>query len=193
MPVLILLVVLTLAVLAWVVLLPLSLFQRYRLGKARRRVQRWVLRLNAILLPLSMLSLLLGAWLAGFWHPAWVGSGHGPAWLYALAGLGAGWVLALIGLWLTRFEWVEGRLYITPNRWLILGLTALVAARLLAFAWQTWMVSQGRPAVLTLGPYPIDGRSLFATGGLLLGYYGLYTLGVLRRLRRQGGPHGVVR
>lgn len=185
MPALILLVVLALAVLAWVVLLPLSLFQRYRLGKARRRVHRWVLRLNAILLPLSMLSLLLGAWLAGFWHPAWVG-GHAPAWLHALAGLGAGWMLGLLGLKLTRFEWVEGRLYITPNRWLILGLTVLVAARLLAFAWQTWMVWQGRPAALVLGSYALDGRSLFATAGLLLGYYGAYAMGLLRRMRSQG-------
>lgn len=184
MPVLLLLGAVALLLVLWVLLLPLSLFQRYRSGKARRRVQRWALRLNAVLLLLSVGSLLLTASLSGLWHPEWSASAtRGPAWLHALVGLAAGSALGTAGVWLTRIERVEGRLYITPNRWLVLGLTLLVTARLLAFAWQSWMLWQGRPAALALGPYALDGRSLFATGGLLLGYYGLSTIGILRRTR----------
>ena len=184
MPVLLLMGAVALLLVLWVLLLPLSLFQRYRSGKARRRVQRWALRLNAVLLLLSIGSLLLTAALSGLWHPEWTASAtRGPAWLHALAGLAAGSALGAVGVWLTRIERVEGRLYITPNRWLVLGLTLLVVARLLAFAWQSWMLWQGRPAALSLGPYALDGRSLFATGGLLLGYYCLYTISILRRTR----------
>ncbi len=182
--------------LAWALLLPLGLWQRYRRGRARRRVQPWVLRANAWLLLASSGMFLLGAWLAGYWVAAAV-----P---HAVLGLLAGVLAGTVGLWLTRFEredaqgsilrgWGPGRvaglltrepaarLYYTANRWLVLGLTVLAAARIgfgllqVARLWDgadaqvDWLARQG---------------SLLAVAGLLLGHYLAYTWGLRRRLPR---------
>ena len=55
MPLLLLLPLLILAIMAlWAVLLPISLIQRYRLGRKRRRVIAWANSLNAWLLLVSL-------------------------------------------------------------------------------------------------------------------------------------------
>jgi len=172
MPLLLLLPLLVVALVAlWALLLPIALLQRYRLGKARRRAVGWMVRLNAWLLLVSVAVFLLSAWLIGYWVDA--------ALLHAGAGLGAGVLVGLAGVALTRFEREPRGLYYTPNRWLVLGLTLVVAARI-AFgiwrAWQLWRVDAHAEWVSQQG-------GLLAVGGLLLGYYLAYGWGLRRHLR----------
>jgi hypothetical protein len=173
MPLLLLLPLLLAALLAlWLLLLPLALWQRYRMGRARRRALPWVAAINAWSLLLSALVFVLSAWLAGYWVDA--------ALAHAAAGLGAGVLLGWAGLALTRFEHTAQGLYYTPNRWLVLVLTLIVAARIayglvrVGQAWATdahvdWLAQQG---------------SLLAVAGLLLGHYLAYAWGLRRRLRQ---------
>lgn len=173
MPLLLLLPLLVLGLIGlWALLLPLALLQRYRLGRMRRRAQPLVVTVNAWLLLLSVPAFLLGAWVAGYWVT------HALA--YASAGLAAGVLLGLLGLALTRFEWTPRGVYITPPAWLVLLLTVLVAARIawgLYGAWERWQGHVPGPG------HWGDQASLFAAGGLLLGY----ALGNLWGLKRRLG------
>ena len=150
--------------------LPQPQWQRYRRGRARRVAVPWSVRLNAWLLLASTGVFLLGAWLAGHWVEA--------ALAHAATGVAAGVVVGMAGLWLTRFDVApDGRLHYTPNRWLVLGLTLLVAGRigfglLQAMHWwdgaaTDWLARQG---------------TLLAVAGLLLGHYLAYSLGLRRRI-----------
>lgn len=172
MPLLLLIPLLLLGVLAlWALLLPLSLVQRYRYGRARRRAQPWVIAVNAWLLAASQPLFLLGAWLADAWIPG--------ALVHAGAGLGIGIVLGIAGVWITRFERSDRTLHYTPPAWLVLLLTALVAARIAAGLWQAlyrWH------AVASLPPLLTDHATLFGVGGILLGYAAAYAWGLKRRL-----------
>lgn len=177
-------------VLLWALLLPLSLIQRYRSGKARRRVQGWVAFTNAGLLSLSLAMFFVSACLALLWEQSltsWASvltAGHALA--YAIAGASCGALLGLLGLALSRFEVKQGSLYYTANRWLVLSLTLLVAARIALLFWQLWMHWRTADAELTKlvdNPF-LDHRSVFAAGGLLLGYYWLYTWGLYLRHRQ---------
>ncbi len=173
MPVLLLIPLLLLAlVLLWAVLVPVGLVQRYRYGKARRRALPWAVALATWLSLLSLLVFFASAWAAGHWIEG--------APRHAAAGLGAGLLLGLLGLALTRFEDLPGGLHYTPNRWLVLALTLVVAARL---GYGLWQAAHGWGADLAQG-LPAQG-SLFAVGGLLLGYYQSYLLGLRRGLRRR--------
>lgn len=158
----------------WAVLLPIALLQRYRRGKARRRAQGWVVKGNAVLLAISALLFVLGAWIGTRWIDG--------ALQYACIGLGVGAAIGIAGLWLTRFEATGNGLYYTPNRWLVLSLTTLVAARIVLGIWQLWKRWQTEPAagweLLS------DHASLFAVGGILLGYYLAYTWGLRSRVVR---------
>lgn len=158
----------------WAMLLPLALLQRYRRGKARRRAQGWVVKGNAVLLLISALLFLLGAWIGTRWVDA--------ALPYACIGLGIGVVTGIAGLWSSRFEQTQNGLYYTPNRWLVLSITTLVAARIALSLWQLWQRWQtsDAPGWQLLN----DHASLFAVGGLLLGYYLAYTWGLRSRVVR---------
>lgn len=161
----------------WAVLLPFALLQRYRFGKARRRAQPWIVRTNAWLLSLSALPFVLGAWVSGHWMPG--------ALLHALAGLAAGIVLGVAGAWTTRYERTPEGLYYTPNPWLVLGITLLVAARIALGVWQLLRhLRTEAPVVGTTAAMLADHASLFALAGLLLGHYGAYAWCLRRRLSR---------
>ena len=168
MPLLLLIPLLVLALLAlWAVLLPFLLWARYRNGKARRRAQGWVIRVNAWLLAASVPALLLGGWISSHWFEA--------ALLETVAGLLLGVVLGMASLWLTRFEHDETGFHYTPNRWLVLLLTALVAARIVAGLVLAWQRSTSSMSLL-------DAGALLALGGLFLGYALAYTWGLRNRL-----------
>lgn len=155
----------------WALLLPFALLQRYRHGKARRRAQPLAVRINAWMLLGSMPLFVLGAWVSSRWIAG--------AATFALAGMGAGLAIGVVGLWLSRFEARPQGLYYTPPAWLVLALTGLVAARIALGIWQAfqrWHGGGGLPAMLA------DHASLFAVGGLLLGYYLAYAWGLKRRL-----------
>lgn len=157
---------------------PLGLWQRYRSGRARRRARPGWATLNAAGLLLSSALLLAGAVLAGIWI-------EGAAW-NAAAGLLAGLLTGAAGLWLARFEAGNGQLHYTANAWLVLALTVLVAARVALAAWQAWYRAfEGVPAPVPW-PWLAQPASLWAMGGLLLGYHLAFALGLRRKLRRLG-------
>lgn len=174
MPLLLLLPLLLAAILAlWVLLLPLAMVQRYRMGRARRRALPWVVHANAWLLAVSALLLMLGAWLGGHWiDHALRDAGAG-----LLAGIGVG----IVGVWSSRFEATPRGLYYTPNRWLVLLLTSLLAARIVLGAWLGWHSLQSAPAALQSVDW-IDHAGLVVVGSVLLGYYLAYAWGLRRRL-----------
>lgn len=160
----------------WAVLLPLSILQRYRYGRQRRRAQPLAVRINAWLMLVSAPLFVASAWLSGYWIAGAV--------FHALPGLGAGVVLGIVGLWITRFESTPQGLYYTPPAALVLVLSLVVAARVGLGLWQ---LLRRWHAVDAVPPGPLaDHASLFAVGGLLLGYYLAYAWGLKRRLGKPG-------
>ena len=182
MPLLLLLPILLLVLLALALLLwPLALWQRYRIGKSRRRALSWVVTINAVGSAISLPLFVLGAWIGAHWIDAhWIDG----ALVNALAGLLAGGVLGALGVWLTRFDAGTSQLHYTPNPWVVLALTGLVAVRVLLGAWQAWhRLWHDQPATLPW-PWLASHASLMAMAGLLLGYYATYAWGLRQRTRR---------
>ena len=177
MPLLFLLPLLILAVVVlWALLLPLSLIQRYRFGRKRRRVVSWVTSANAWLVLVSVAAFFLSAWMATRWLPQ----------ALAMAGLGfaAGIVLGILNLLISKRDVEAGQLHVTPNAVLVLGLTLLVAGRIVLGFWQ--LAEHGfqlhplqREEAWFLRP-----DSLFSLGGLLLGHYFAWCWGLRARLKR---------
>lgn len=157
----------------WVVLLPLSLWQRYRYGKARRLARPWLVSVNAWVLALSVAIFVAISAIGGYWWPGSL--------LHAGSGLGLGAVLGLLGLWVSRFEITPQGLYYQPNPWLVLALTALIAGRIALGFLQLYWHSRGLDTRMA----GLDGHgSLVGVAGLLLGYYLAYQWGLKRRLAR---------
>ena len=178
MPLLLIIPLLLLALVAlWAVLLPFSLWMRYRTGRARRRAQGWVIRGNAWLLLASLFVFAFFTAISAFWLP------------HALrdAGIGvlAGGLLAIASLRLTRFETDAGGFFYTPNRWLVLALTIAVAARLVAGVWMAWRRVFGDAQAGAAEAW-LQAGSLVGVAALLLGYYLAYTWGLRARVLRAG-------
>ncbi len=173
MPLLILPILVVLLVVA---LIPVSLVQRYRVGTSRQRARGWLAALNVGGISLSVLLFLTGAIFTSIWVPGAV--------TYTLAGLGAGCMLGMVGLWMTRWEPGIGSLHYTPNRWLVLGITLVVTGRLLYGFWRGWESWRegvsGESWVVASGV-----AESMAAGAVVLGYYLVFWLGVRRRLRQQ--------
>lgn len=158
----------------WLVLLPVSLWMRYSTGSARRRARGWVVRGNAWLLAASLPLFLVSAWGAGLWIDDALRDG--------VAGVLLGVLVGIASLWLTRFERDPRGLAYTPNRWLVLGLTTLVALRILAGLWVAWRrVASGTEDAVT--PW-FEAGAWLGVAGLFLGYGLAYTWGLRARLRR---------
>jgi len=170
-----LLLVLLLLPLLLVALMPLILFQRYRVGTSRRLVRAWTVTLNLVLMALSTLAFLAGAALTTVWVP--------NALTGAVAGVALGAGLGLLGLVLTRWEPAAATLHYTPNRWLVLIVTFAVSARVLYGLWRSWAAAKaglsGAPVVLAFGI-----PESLAVGGAVIGYYLMYGWGIRRRFRR---------
>ena len=120
MPFLALLLVLLLPVIA-LLLMPFTLVQRYRMGSARRRARGWLAALNVFAMAFSNALFLLGAAFTSYWIAG--------VFTQALLGVAAGGALGVVGFLLTRWEHEQGALHYTPNRWLVLAITLVVAAR----------------------------------------------------------------
>ena len=164
-----------LLVLLVVVLMPISLVQRYRMGTTRRMARSWLATINVVAMALSTGIFMTAAALTSVWVP--------NAFSHAALGLASGVALGVFGLWLSRWEDRGGSLHYTPNRWLVLALTTAVAARVLYGFWRGWH-SWRTPGA--------DGSWLAAAGvagslgvgAVVLGYYLTYWIGVGRRARR---------
>src|ERR1044072_703448 len=100
------------AIVAFIISIPLLLVLRYRLGAARRPARRWIATMN-VLSPLASAALFI--WVAAmtnFWVP--------NAFRYSLIGFITGVLLGLLGLRLTRWETTSRALYYTPSRALVI-------------------------------------------------------------------------
>jgi hypothetical protein len=173
-PVLLVAAALIFVMLLSVVLLPLSLVQRYRVGTARRPARGWMITLNLVGLWLSSLMFLLTAAVTNRWVP--------DAFRYALAGLAIGCVLGSVGLLLTKWEPGPRSLHYTPNRWLVLGVTLVVSGRILYGFWRTWHAWRSAyEHTAVIAAAGVAGS--LAAGGVVLGYYVIYWAGVRRRIR----------
>jgi hypothetical protein len=162
-------------VLAPIVLMPLSLVLRYRAGTARRQARGWVTALNLGALAISTSLFMMGAALTSIWVP--------HAFLDSLLGFLGGFALGIIGLWLSRWERAPHSLHYTPNRWLVLGVTLVVTARILFGLWRgghAWRHAPGDTP--WLAAFGVAGS--LAAGAVVLGYYVSYWMGVRRRLKR---------
>ena len=172
MPLLLLLLLLPVALIA---LMPFILIQRYRVGSARRMARPWMAAVNFWVMLFSAICFLAGAAVTAFWVPR--------AFNGAVAGVVLGLALGVVGLVLTRWESTPATLHYTPNRWLVLIVTFIVSARVLYGLWRSWTVAEagiyGTPMVLAFGI-----PESLAAGGMVIGYYVAYSVGVRRRIRR---------
>ena len=112
---------------AWALLLPLSLWLRYRVGKSRQRAVGWIVAANAWALAVSTILFLLGAWIGGHW----VVDALRDACLGLLAGIA-------LGLWQ---GWEHWQAPASPSPALLAGqaglfaLGGLLLGHALAYAW----------------------------------------------------------
>jgi len=179
-----LLILLVLVILAFVALIPIALVQRYRRGVARQRARGWLISVNLVGLALSIMMFLLSSAVTSIWlHPALV---------YTLAGLATGFVLGVVGLWMTRWEPTNDGIYYTPNRWLVLTITLVVTGRVLYGFWRAWHTWRAGLEDASWVAAAGVAKSM-AAGAIVLGYYFVYWIGVRRRLRLQRQEKGVPR
>lgn len=173
----ILLAVVLLMPLAFVLLLPFSILNRYRAGTARRMGRSWVATLNVTFIGFSALLFLAAAAITNVWVP--------EALVYSLAGLAGGILLGIVGLKLTHWEPTARGLHYTPPRLLVLLITVVVAARVLYGFWRAWQAwehaSSGGSWLIASGA-----AGSLAVGAGVLGYYFTYWTGVARRLKARG-------
>jgi hypothetical protein len=175
---LLLLVIPFLLVLTVLVLMPLSLIQRYRVGTARRAARGWLATTNAVAMSLSAVLFITVAAFSSIWIA--------NAFTYAVLGLTGGCLLGLVGLWLSRWESSGATLHYTPNRWLVLAMTVVVTARVLYGFWRAWQGWRLAPADTSwLASAGVAGS--MAAGAVVIGYYATYWMGVRRRVHRHHG------
>ena len=171
MPIILVFVILVM-ILASVLIVPIAIVQRYRVGVSRQTARGWLIGLNLAGFAISSMIFITGAAMTNFWVS--------NALLATLAGWLAGGVLGFLGLALTRWERAPGALYFTPNRWLVLTVTLVVAARLLYGLWRSW---HAWDAGIRAGFAAAGVEGSLAAGALVLGYYVVYWAGVRRRWR----------
>jgi hypothetical protein len=166
---------LLLLVLAFLVLLPITLIQRYRVGTARQRARGWLIAVNMVGIVLSCAFFLVGAAASSFWIP--------NAFAYSVLGMGVGCLLGALGLLLTRWEPSVRDLHYTPSRVLVLLITVIVSARLAYGVWRAWhswsAAAGGSDWIIRSGA-----AESLGVGAVVLGYYLIYWAGVRRRFRR---------
>jgi hypothetical protein len=174
-PVVVSLLAVLLVVVLLVLFLPLSFALRYRAGTARRLARGWVATANAAAIGISLVLLLASAAMADLWVPG--------ALRATLAGLAAGATLGLLGLALSRWEATHQSLHFTPNRWLVLAVMLVVAARIAYGFWRAWTAWGATPDESSwLADAGLAGT--MGAGALVVGYYLVFWLGVRQRFRR---------
>jgi hypothetical protein len=158
-----------------VVLIPLGLYWQFRKGTSRRRARRWVATLNLVAVSISTVLFLVGAVVTSVWIPG--------ARSFALYGLAGGAALGAAALALTRWEDIGGAPHFTPNRWLLLVITLIVAVRVGYGVVRMLAVStSGTGALMPTATATISGS--MAAGAVVLGYFLVYWIGIRRRVAR---------
>jgi hypothetical protein len=165
-----LLLLLPLAVIA---LMPLILIQRYRVGRARRLARPWMATLNVLVMLFSATFFVLVAAAITAWVPG--------VFRAALLGLLGGCAAGLLGVFVSRWEATPASLHYTPNRWLVLAITHVVAVRVLYGFWRSWNAWQwGADDESLLAAFGVAGS--VAAAGIVIGYYLAFSVGVRRRI-----------
>lgn len=164
------------------VLLPLSIFQRYRVGTRRQSARGWLATTNVVALSLSASMLLCAALLTNLWLP--------HAFVAALGGLAGGGLLGLAGLATTRWEAGPAKLHYTPNRFLVGAILLVVIGRLLYGFWRGWTAWQ---SAADEGSWLVASGAAgsLAAGAMVIGYYLIFWAGVRRRLKSHRRATGV--
>src|SRR5687768_9574907 len=150
------------------------------MGTARRQARQWLVSINLAGVACSVAVLLVVALIANTWVP--------DAFTYTLAGLAVGCVLGAIGTALTRWEYGSRGLQYTPNRWIVLTVTAIVASRLAYGFWRSWAAWRASVESMTWVAAAGVAGSTYA-GAAVLGYYLVFWAGVRRRIRRHTANH----
>ena len=175
MPILALALLIVAILVAGILLLPLSIVQRYRVGTRRQQARGWLIAINLAGMAMSAAMFLAGSAVSSIWIP--------NALRYSALGLAAGCTLGVVGLLLTRWEPSPRALHYTPNRFLVLAITLTIAARVAySFwrAWETWGgMSDRREWLVTWGV-----AEALGAGGVVIGYYLAYWFGVRRRFKK---------
>jgi hypothetical protein len=165
-------------VLAVIALIPLSLIGRFRMATLRRPARTWIATFNVVGLALSIGMFLFSAMIVSQLVP--------DALIYTLVGLTVGCLLGLLATKLIRWETIRGRLHYTPNKWLGLSVTLVVAARLLYGFWRSWRAWQS--AIDHTDWVASSGvAGSMAAGAVVLGYYLIFWAGVRGHLRAAFG------
>lgn len=172
MPLLLLILALPVILLA---LMPLVLFQRYRLGRARRLARPWINTITLLSMIFSALFFLFASAMTQIWVP-----GAFPG---AALGVAIGCIAGVLGLLLTRWDAGLRTLHYTPNRWLVLIITLIVSARVVYGFYRSWSAANAGLA----GTSMIDAFGVpqsLGAGGIVIGYYLVYSAGLRWHIRR---------
>jgi len=158
-----------------IALTPVMLIQRYRAGSARRQARPWVTTFSIAAMTFSAVFFLASAAFSTIWIP--------DAFDGAAIGMTIGLVLGAIGSVLTRWEPALRSLYYTPNRWLVLMVTVIVAARILYGLGRSFMVARaGFSGAAMVNAFGVP-ESL-AAGAIVLGYHLAYNVALRWRIGR---------
>ncbi len=158
-----------------VLLLPFSIVQRYRAGTARRPGRGWVAAFNTWSLAGSTAIFMIFSAISSTWLPG--------AFTYSVAGLAVGCALGFAGLALTFWEAGASTLHYTPNRWLVLALSAAIATKIGFGLWRAWHAWTTTPDVQSWLAHSGLAGSM-AVGAVVVGYYFIYWAGVWKRIRQ---------
>ena len=170
---LLLLALLLLLPLALALMMPFVLFQRYRVGTARRLARPWAATFNVMAMTFSSIFFLIVAAITSAWIP--------NAFTSAVSGMAVGAALGIIGLWLSRWEATPRTLHYTPNRWLVLIVTLAVTVRVMYGFWRGWAAMRLGADDSFIAAFGVAGS--LAVAAIVIGYYLAYGFGVRRRIR----------
>ena len=172
MPIVLLLLLVPAVVIA---LMPVMLIQRYRAGSARREARSWVATFSVAAMTFSAVFFLASAAFTTIWIPY--------AFSGAAIGMAIGLALGSIGSVLTRWEPAVRSLHYTPNRWLVLLVTAIVSARILYGVFRSFMaVRAGLTGAAMVEAFGVPDS--LAAGAIVLGYHLAYNVALRWRIGR---------
>lgn len=175
MPILLLIAAMILIPAAVAISIPFSIVLRIRASTVRRQARGWLAGFNALALSVSVCIFLVSATITSHWIP--------DALRYSVIGMLGGAALGIIGAGISRWEHYGRTLYYTPNRWLVLTVTLVVAARLLFGFWRAWHAWSIRGEDESwLAAAGIAGS--MSVGALVLGYYFVFWISVWRKIKR---------